>query len=202
MEVIEYRKRTVMDFTTELEDFTGKLLVATPNTSPNSYFAKTVIYIVKYSQEEGTIGLIVNQPLPLNNSPALTKHKTTNLNVDNLHLNNLETYIGGPVDVDKGFLLHSDLACSTETNSIYLTSNIKLLKNIATGKGPKHSMFLFGYCGWGNGQLEAEIKNNEWLLLPEDKGIIFETSNMEKWSRAIGQLKINPIRYINKPGNC
>ena len=63
-------------------------------------------------------------------------------------------------------------------------------------------MFLFGYCGWGNGQLEDEIKNNEWLILPEDKKIIFETSNVEKWSKALDQLKIDPIRYINKPGNC
>ncbi len=192
-----------MKITTEFKDLTGKILIATPSINPQSYFSKTVIYVVKHTLEEGTIGLIVNHPIGKNDpNPSLERMAFTGFKIDNIELSDLETYVGGPVDSDKGFLLHTDQDSIDEANSIYLSSNIKLLKTIASGKGPKYSMFLLGYCGWGHGQLEDEIRNNEWLILEENKKIIFETSDKEKWLKALEQLKINPVQYINKPAYC
>lgn len=192
-----------MNTTTEFEDLTGKILIATPGVNPQSYFAKTVIYIVKHKVEEGTIGLIVNQPVTQNNlNASLENLAFTGFKINDININDLETYIGGPVESDKGFLLHTDPSIEQEPNSIYLSSNVKLLKNMASGKGPKNSMFLFGYCGWNYGQLEEEIRNNEWLVLEENKKIIFETNNKDKWIKALEQLRINPVQYVSKLAYC
>lgn len=182
------------------ESLTGKMLIAAPHTDPDSYFARTVIYLAKYHHHEGAVGLVVNHPLPSSSCDLILKDYSKN--DKSVSLDPIEAYVGGPVESEKGFILHADQTCSNDPSSIYLSSNIGLLKNISQSESPTHKMFVFGYCGWRREQLEAEIKRGCWFVLPLDNKIIFETTNAEKWDRALGCLNINPIRYSNKSGNC
>ena len=177
----------------------GKILAAAPQVSPKSYFAKRVIYLVKHGLNDGAIGLIVNQPLVQNTNDMFVKYKTQthpDTVVDKISLGKVTTYAGGPLEGETGFILHAD--CPKNDEEIYISSSLQLLKSILKGKGPKQSMFLFGYCGWEHGQLEEEIKNNIWLVLDADKKLIFDTNNVSKWKRSAKQFKYSTSSILDK----
>jgi putative transcriptional regulator len=178
-------------------DLTGSIIVASPNVDENSYFARTVIYIVKYSTTEGTVGLIINHPLNKLENTLYVKH-----NNDTLKLNQLNVYSGGPVDTDKGFILHFDRKVDKSHHPIQITSNINMLKKLIQQKRKsKNSLFVFGYCGWDIGQIEEEIVENYWLVLPKtDKNIVFDIKNNKKWESALTTLNIAPERYSSYIG--
>lgn len=179
-------------------DLTGSIIVASPNVEEGSYFAKTVIYIVKYSVSEGTVGLIINQPLNKLENTLYVKHDDKDLK-----LRHLDVYSGGPVDTDKGFILHFDKSAKKNNHPIQITSDIEMLKTmVQKKKQQQNSLFVFGYCGWDAGQIENEIIENHWLVLPgTNKSIVFDTRNNEKWSAALSQLNIGPERYSLNIGN-
>ena len=97
-------------------------------------------------------------------------------------------HYGGPVSSLQGFVLHSDdvkLENSTKVkDGIAMTSDIKMIEAIAAGKGPRQSLIMLGYVGWAPGQLEAEIKNNAWFVIPADKSLIFGRDAEKKWHQA------------------
>ncbi len=182
----------------------GKILLSSPATSPDSYFFRTVIYIVKHDSDKGSIGLVVNNPMadiPLDiliNEPKdrIRKH---------FSIKNITPYSGGPMDLEKGFILHSDDYNENiieKKNSICLSSNIELIKKIKIGAGPKKSLLLFGYCGWEKGQLEEEIKNDYWIISSPSQDIIFDIAAKYKWNEAINYLRIKPAFYSSQFGHC
>ena len=180
-------------------NLTGMMLVASPTIKPASYFAKSVIYVVKHNLQ-GVIGLIVNQKI---SSMYQDLYIKTSMGYSDHIVNmvGLDSYIGGPVDPEKGFLLHMKKSKSG-IESIKMNSDIILLKNILNGKGPKYSIFIIGYCGWDSEQLSNEIRSNAWIVIEADRKIIFETSNDQKWTSALSKLDINPALYMNKIGRC
>ncbi|MEQ9115835.1 MAG: YqgE/AlgH family protein [Rickettsiales bacterium] len=181
----------------------GKILISAPSTDPHSYFAKSVIYIAKHDHD-GAIGLIVNQPV--NNLPKNLYIKNSwDQDGEDLKFDHIQSYIGGPVDVEKGFILHSNDYTKNvleKNKEIYLSSNIEVLKDIRKGTGPKESLFLFGYCGWDKGQLEEEIRENLWIICESDENTIFKVNNNEKWKQAINKLNIDPAFYSTAAGTC
>ena len=102
---------------------------------------------------------------------------------------------GGPVSPDHGFVLHTPAEgfdSSIQINDdIMVTTSRDVLADIASGKGPKHFLVALGYAGWGDGQLEFEMRQNAWLAVPADKGILFEASLPQRWEKALGKLGIN-----------
>lgn len=182
---------------------TGSILVASPTTNPDSYFAKAVIYIVSH-HKEGSVGLVVNHPiksLPKN----LYIKNSWDIDGEDIKFENIKSYAGGPIDIEKGFILHStdyEKNILEKNKGVCLSSNLEVLKDIQNGKGPKDSLFLFGYCGWGPGQLEKELKRNMWLVLNHDLSIIFNKFDYEKWPLAMKCMHINPSYYSTEIGNC
>jgi putative transcriptional regulator len=184
-------------------NLTGKIIISTPSTVPESYFAKSVIYILRHNND-GTIGLVINNPITFLPSNLRIKNLWKQ-GGEEIKLEKIRPYAGGPVEIEKGFILHSNDYESNvleKNKAIYLSSNINVLRDIALGKGPKNSIFLFGYCGWSQGQLENELKNNMWILVEQDTDLIFKTADKLKWYNAINQLKINPSYYSNFSGSC
>jgi putative transcriptional regulator len=181
-----------------VENLEGKILVASPALSAHSYFSRTVIYILRHSTE-GAVGLIINQPLPKLGGSLLVKHEG-----ETIPLKFTRAYAGGPVDMDKGFVLHLDKTIQFGSEPlIKLSFDVSLLKAVAKGtSAAKNSMFLFGYCGWSAGQLEEEIRNDDWLVANPDKKIIFEMANHTKWSAYLNTLSINPTHYVDCAGTC
>ena len=104
-------------------------------------------------------------------------------------------YFGGPVDLNMGIILHPLDYVSKKTikisNQIGVTSDSKILKDIAVGKGPSMFRFSIGYAGWSDGQLENEFENGDWLIAPSNSEIIFDMPDEQKWAYINNQLGID-----------
>ena len=169
---------------------TGQLLVAMPQME-DSRFVRSVIYLCAHSAE-GAMGLVVNKLMDNISFPDL---------LDQLDLagsdapDGIKVHFGGPVETGRGFVLHSADYVQDATlvidDTVALTATIDILKAIAAGQGPKHSLLALGYAGWGPGQLDDEIQRNGWLSVPADDGLIFGKGLDDRWERAIAKLGIN-----------
>ncbi len=167
----------------------NQFLLAMPSLK-DSLFARTVTYICDHN-EDGAMGLILNQPLDLNLGEVLSQ----------LNLTTTETLAaqpilcGGPMQMERGFVLHSNDSSWDSTMAISdklsLTASLDILEAIAAGHGPKKSLFILGYAGWGPGQLEQELEENSWLTLAGDSGLIFDTPTEIRWQMAAQQLGVD-----------
>jgi putative transcriptional regulator len=104
-------------------------------------------------------------------------------------------YYGGPVQVERGFILHSPAtqweSTVTVTDNLAITTSRDILIDIAEGKGPKQYLITLGYAGWGAGQLEFELGQNTWLSGPADPAILFDVAVEDRWMRAAQDLGVD-----------
>ena len=136
------------------------------------------------------MGLIINKPFP---------EKNLNLILNETGLINLKPlptiYLGGPVGMNNGFFLHTSKYSTKGTqqisNELSITSNNNVITDIAKGKGPKEFRFSLGYTGWGKGQLDNEIKNGDWLLMPSSLKFIFNIPDEKKWGKISSELGVD-----------
>ena len=161
-------------------------LITTPKSS-ESVFDKGIIYICEHNTD-GAMGIMINKPIP-NIETLLSqldiKDLTPKPNV----------YLGGPVDINKGFVIHEKgyktKGTQIVSNKISLTSNLDIINDILEGNGPNNYRFALGYSGWGPGQLEEELKRGDWLVLPAHKQIMFGTPDDMMWGKACKKLGID-----------
>lgn len=172
----------------EEEHLVGQLLVAAPEMG-DPRFIESVVYITAHDRG-GAMGLVINRPIaegPLADLlKALGSEGQTAKGKVTIHY-------GGPVEPDRLLVLHSnDYAGKATTfvgNGLGVTSDEDILRALARGKGPRQKLLLFGYAGWGPGQLEAELKTNTWYVVPADTALIFGTEADKKWERALAKRK-------------
>ena len=151
-------------------------------------FEKTVIIMLE-SDENGAWGIVVNRrlgtmPIALLIDPSLN----TSEEREKLYKINIPIFWGGPVDVKQIFILHSvEYKSDTTKNygNISITQDYNILFDIAENKGPKKSLVIFGYSGWGSGQLEGEMERDHWILSDIDLDITFDKESKTKWNRAL-----------------
>ena len=150
-------------------------------------FEKTVIIMLE-SDENGAWGLVVNRrlgtmPIALLIDPSLN----TSEEREKLYKINIPIFWGGPVDVKQIFILHTAEYQSDTTKNygnISITQDYNILFDIAENKGPKKSLVIFGYSGWGSGQLEGEMERDHWILSDIDLDITFDKESNTKWNKA------------------
>ena len=150
-------------------------------------FEKTVIIMLE-SDENGAWGLVVNKrlgtmPIALLIDPSLNTTKER----EKLYKVNIPIFWGGPVDVKEIFILHSvEYQSDTTKNygNISISRDYNILFDIAKNKGPEKSLAIFGYSGWGSGQLEGEMERDHWILSDIDLNIIFDEESNTKWDKA------------------
>ena len=156
----------------ENANFTDHFLIAMPNmTDPN--FAGTLTYICEHG-EQGALGVVVNRPIDL----SLEKlFEQIGLELDDAALKDSPVYYGGPVQTERGFVLHRPIGAWGSTLSVHdhigLTTSKDILEATARHQGPEQILVTLGYAGWAPGQLEEEIKQNAWLTVPADPEVIF-----------------------------
>jgi len=161
-------------------------LVAMPSLN-DSIFGHTITYICDHSKE-GSMGIVINQAHDINlaevfrqlDSPDLSQHGRD------------PVLCGGPVQAERGFVLHSP-ECRFEStmvasDDIALTASRDVLDAIAAGQGPAKHLVALGYAGWTAGQLEEEIADNAWLVIEADSRIVFDTPLEQRWSAVAQQM--------------
>ncbi len=165
------------------DSLAGHLLVASEKMG-DPRFQKTVIYMIEHSRD-GAMGLIVN--VPIGAVPAAKLFKRLGLDGDGVE-GEIEVYFGGPVEPERGFLLHSTdvlLRGSVLVDErVALSAHPKLLLAIARGEGPAQSVFTLGYAGWGPSQLESELARHDWFVIPADMSLVFAPDPAKSWERA------------------
>lgn len=181
----------------EASSLTNHFLIALP-TLQDPNFSRTVTYICEHTSE-GTMGLIINRPSTLRLTDILHHmaiEETTDTPVD------MRIFIGGPVQEDRGFLLHSPAKRWDSTlligDDLAVTTSQDLVKAIARNEGPEKVFFALGYAGWGPGQLEQELQQDAWLFGPASKDIIFHTPIEERWEAAatLAGVDVNLISNV------
>ena len=172
------------------ENFTRQFLIAMPNLADPNFF-HSVTLICEHS-EEGAMGLVINRPMDDVNLGVVLAHMGIE---GGARLGSTPIYSGGPVQPERGFVLHSP---PTEWNStlrlgtdLAVTTSRDILEALAAGRGPEQFIVTLGYAGWGPGQLEQEIADNAWLTTPADKAILFDLPAARRWESAAKHLGID-----------
>ena len=171
-----------------LED---QLLIAMPQLD-DPYFANTVTYLWKHTGE-GALGIVINKPLSISVADIFDELEIV-CSVDDTPFKNRMVLAGGPVEKDKGFIIHDadvDWNSSLRIGERFsLSTSRELLQDIANGKGPDNYLVALGCAGWDAGQLEREVTENAWLTAPATAGLIFSEDFEHKAARAAAQLGV------------
>jgi putative transcriptional regulator len=170
--------------------FVGQVLLAMPAMS-DPRFERAVIYMCAHN-EDGAMGIVINKPLDSIGFRELLGELDIPTNAES---GNVPVHFGGPVENQRGFVLHSREYSQPETllvdDSVGLTATVRVLRDLASGDGPARSILALGYAGWGPGQLESEIQQNAWLTVPARDEFLFEIANDEKWERAFNSIGVD-----------
>lgn len=184
-----------------MESLQGSFLLAT-NQMYDPRFVKSVILICVHDDIDGTMGLVVNQPLA--GSSMSDIFENFDMAVPDIVLP--PVYFGGPVDVESAFIVHSADYVGGQSqkvmDDVYLSRDPALLIDVANGTGPEHYLFALGYAGWGPGQLEAELAGEGWLTLPAEAADLFHTAAGSMWKQVAAKYGININIYADIPGNA
>ena len=164
-------------------------LIAMPAMAdPN--FRETVTYVCKHDAD-GAFGIILNRPGELSVAEMLAQLALPL--TDRARLDR-PVVIGGPVEPERGFVLHKSTQAFdgtlTTAGDIKVTVSLDILAALGRGDGPEPALVALGYAGWGRGQLEAEIEQSSWLMVPADPVIVFETPFEQRWAAALGLPEI------------
>jgi putative transcriptional regulator len=165
-------------------------LLAMPSLT-DAIFAHSVTFICEHN-DQGAMGIVINQPLDLCVEEVL---EHLNLSASG-RLRDMPVMAGGPVHMDRGFVLHRPgdrhwEATLAVTEDVWLTTSRDILVSIAEDEGPEDCLIALGYAGWSPGQLESEISDNSWLTLPADSSIIFDTPCHLRMSSAAAKLGVD-----------
>ncbi len=182
-------------------DLKHQFLIAMPAmVDPN--FSGSVVYICDHS-ERGALGLVINRPTELT---LETLFDRIDLKLEIAPWKGSPVYFGGPVQTERGFVLHGPpkeySSTLPITEDVSLTTSKDVLEAVAEGGGPDRMLVTLGYSGWGAGQLESEIAQNAWLTVQAESDIIFNMAPDEKYNAALKLLGIDASRLSGQAGHA
>jgi putative transcriptional regulator len=170
-------------------NLTHHFLIAMPGLGDET-FAKSVIYMCEHS-DRGALGLVINKPSDINLKGLFEK---VELPLHREDLTDTVVFQGGPVQTERGFVLHESILPGKESvyastmtipGGLEMTTSKDVLEALSTGAGPRKVFVSLGYSAWGEGQLESEILENSWLTVAADTSVIFDTPVDERYDRAL-----------------
>lgn len=192
----------------------GNLLVAMPGLAGEP-FDHSVIYVCQHDDSHA-MGLILNQPINGLNFGKMVRE--LGIDTGDHAPSRQKIFRGGPVQNDRGFVLHSlDYQLDNVTLNLGgpfiqreggaelglgLTASRDILVDLSSGAGPQRSMIALGYAGWGPGQLEDEISANAWLVAPASQDLIFMSEPERLWAAALATLGVDPGHLSGVAGNA
>lgn len=169
---------------------TGKLIISMPY-APDPRFTHSVIYVCGHDST-GAMGLIINKPL----SSVSFSDLLEQMSIPHGATADISVYYGGPVEVGRGFVLHSSDYITDSTvfvsNDFALTATMDILRAINHDIGPQQSMLALGYVGWDSGRLEQEIQENHWLIIEATPDLVFSHDKDNLWRASLSTIGVNP----------
>ena len=186
-------------------DLTNQFLIAMPGMADET-FAGAVVYLCEHT-EKGALGLVINKPIDIKLRNLFEK---VELKLESSELAEQPVFFGGPVQTERGFVLHEKRADGdTGYNStlsipggLAMTTSKDVLEAMAEGSGPVKVLVTLGYSGWQAGQLEDEIGKNGWLNVDADPKVIFDTPIEQRYAQALSLLGIDPRMLSQEAGHA
>jgi putative transcriptional regulator len=174
-------------------------------------FARSVVYLCEHS-ERGALGLIINKPSDITLKGLFDK---VDLSLRRDDLTQAPVFQGGPVQTERGFVLHEPMLTGSESadesayassmaipGGLAMTTSKDVLEALSTGAGPRRVLVTLGYSSWGEGQLESELAENAWLTVGADLSVIFDTPVPERYDRALGLLGLQAWMLSPEAGHA
>ena len=165
----------------------GHFLIAMPGME-DPRFTKTVTLLCEHN-EEGALGVIINRPTEMTLGTLLDNLKIT---AEDLVIRHIPVYLGGPVQTERGFILHRPLGkwqtTLTVSEEVGLTTSRDFLESVAAGSFSDECLIALGHAGWAPGQLEDELAQNAWLTAPADFSILFDLAAEFRFDAAMSLL--------------
>lgn len=176
-------------------------LIAMPSLAdPN--FSRTVTFLCDHSAD-GALGIVINRGMEISLGDIFEQ---TDINTDTASHTHTEVHYGGPVQRERGFVLHEPIGRWQSTLAINetlgLTTSRDILAAIANDSGPDDWFVALGYAGWGPGQLESEIAQNAWLHGPAEHDILFRTPIEARWQAAAQLLGVDLDTFTGEAGHA
>ena len=189
-------------------NLTNQFLIAMPGTG-DGIFAGTVVYMCEHT-DKGALGLVINKPIDITLKNLFEK---VELSLDREEFAGLPVYFGGPVQTERGFVLHEPMGGEATDEAPYnsslkveggleMTTSKDVLEAISSGSGPKKVLVTLGYSGWAAGQLEEEMSRNGWINVDAEPGIIFDTPVGERYGKALSLLGIDAGALSSDAGHA
>jgi len=186
---------------TFFDSFKNHFLISMPHLD-DPHFEHTVVYLCEHTPE-GAIGLVINRPSNIDFS-ELAEHLKMTITAPTLASDPI--YHGGPVEPEKGFILHTSEKAWSNTlkvnDEVSLSASLEALEDIARGQGPEAYRITLGCAGWEAGQLEKEIANNDWLVCEADLDVLFHTPSDMQFTAATKVLGIDMTRLSPDIGHA
>ena len=174
-------------------------------------FSKSVVYVCEHTPR-GALGLVINKPADIKMAPLFGKVDLPLLRHD---LTDNLVFQGGPVQVDRGFVLHESIfaAADKPAASLYastmsipggleMTTSRDVLEALSTGSGPRKVLVSLGYSAWGEGQLETELGENSWLTVDADQAVIFDIPVEQRYDKALALLGLEAWMISSQAGHA
>jgi len=181
-------------------DLSNQFLMAMPGQVEGS-LAGAVVYVCEHTPG-GALGLVINRPTDLTLGNLFER---LDLSLEIAPAKDAPVFFGGPVQTDRGFVLHApagDYTSSIRLGDMALTTSRDVLQAVADGSGPVRMLVTLGYAGWGAGQLETEMSQNAWLNVSADPHIIFDVPPDERYPAALRLLGIDPGMLAGEAGHA
>lgn len=193
---------------TEPINFTNQFLIAMPGMGDGT-FAGTVVYLCEHN-ENGALGLVINKPIDIKLKSLFEK---VELSLEREDLAETPVYFGGPVQTERGFVLHEPLDGPEGDGGHYnstlqipggleMTTSKDVLEALSSGAGPKKILVTLGYSGWSAGQLEDEMSRNGWINVGAEPAIIFDTPVDQRYQKALSLLGIDSRMLSQDAGHA
>jgi len=185
----------------DVVSLTNHFLIAMPNLGDPNFF-RTVTFICEHSSE-GAMGIVINRPVDLSLHDIFQQ---MNIEAEPSQFEHVTVHLGGPVQSNRGFVLHEPLgnweSTLPVTDTLGISTSRDILDAIARGAGPEHYLLALGYAGWSAGQLEQEIAHNTWLSGPANSEILFQIPIEARWKAAAEGLCIDLAMLSEEAGHA
>jgi len=191
-------------------NLTNHFLIAMPGLE-DAMFGKSVVYVCEHTAR-GALGLVINKPADMKMSVLFDK---VDLPLKRADLSQSPVFQGGPVQTERGFVLHEALytALDNKEESLYastmtipggleMTTSKDVLEALSNGAGPRRVLVTLGYASWGEGQLESELGENSWLTVDADQSVIFDTPVEQRYDKALALLGLEAWMISTQVGHA